>query len=266
MALDAHQHGEPDLTITTYPGLKDAVGNWLIRGTSDSAITDSFDDFLAMHESRMYYGAEAVPEIGLPAAEPLRIREMEFEDAAFGLTPDANVTDLDNVLVSELGEVLVSEDFVETDFVPGIVPQPAGFLELISARLNSPERQLIIVADGVADNYVAGDLDGVRLVSITGPYLRFLNTPGQGDTATLKYFGKLETPTEAGVVNWILTNAPNVYLHGCLLEAAIRTGDADSARLYHGMYCSAVRSLNQRRNRELAAASNMRLRVRGMTP
>lgn len=220
------------MAITTYASLGTAIAEWLIR-TGDTDIATRFDDFLALHEQRMYYGSEAVPGLGIPGCEPLRIREMETSSASFALA--------------------------------ATVAQPTGFLELIEATLNSPLRPLDIVTEGVIDSYRDQTASGPRLIAMSGTNFRVWPDPGSSYTATLRYFAKLTTPS-AQAANWILTNAPGVYLNGCLLEAAIYTGDPDAAKLYLGLYTSSVTALNQRRNRELAAASNVRMRIRGRTP
>lgn len=219
------------VVVNTYTGLQAAIALWLAR-EGDTTITDRFDDLIALHENRMYYGAAEVPGM-LPACEPLRIREMETVDATFALA--------------------------------ATVAQPSGFLDLIEAKINSEGYRLDVVAEGTLSNYAAGSLGGPAVIAISGTNFRVMDDPASAYTATLRYFAKLTTPS-AGVSNWILTNAPNVYLDGCLFEAAKMTGDAQSAGLYLSAYASNVRALNQRRNSELRHATNVRMRLRGRTP
>lgn len=219
------------VVVNTYNGLQEAIASWMARDGDDD-ITDRFDDLLALHEHRMYYGAAEVPGL-LPACEPLRIREMEVTDAAFALA--------------------------------ATVAQPDGFLELIEAKINSNDHRLDVVAQGNLDAYQAGAFGGPALIAISGTDFLIADDPGSSYTATLRYFKKLDTPS-AAADNWILTNAPNVYLDGCLFEASKMTGDAQGAGLYLAAYSSSVRALNQRRNSELRYATNVRMRLRGRTP
>lgn len=219
------------VVINTYTGLQAAIASWMAR-EGDTSITDRFDDLLSLHEHRMYYGAAEVPGL-LPACDPLRIREMETVNASFALA--------------------------------ATVAQPTGFLELIEAKINSESLRLDLVAEGTLSNYAAGSLGGPAVIAVSGTNFRVMDDPGSDYTATLRYFAKLTTPS-AGVSNWILTNAPNVYLHGCLYEAAVMTGDATAAGLYLATYAAHVRALNQKRNSELRFATNVRMRVRGRTP
>jgi len=217
--------------INTYSGLQTAVAEWLGR-SGDTDITGRFDDLLALHEQRMYYGAAEVPGI-LPAFPPLRIREMETTDSAFALS--------------------------ET------VAQPSGFLELISADLNSPYGPLRVEHEGVIAQYGEQAADQPLIIAVSGSNFRVWPDPGSSYTATLRYYAKLTTPT-ASVSNWILTNAPGLYLNGCLMQAALLTGGMEEAKVYGALYVAEVGGLNERRNRELASATNVRMRIRGRTP
>jgi hypothetical protein len=217
------------VNITAYTGLKAAVAAWMAR-TGDTLLDSRFDDLLALHEQRMYYGAAEVPGL-LPRFEPLRIREMETVDSAFSISAET-------------------------------VAQPTGFLELIEASLNSPEAPLRIEHEGVIASYGSQTLSNADIITVSGTNFRFKEASG---TATLRYFQKLTTPT-ASTANAILTTYPGVYLNGCLIEAAILTSDFESAAKYGAIYTSQVGGLNQRKNRELAGATNVRVRVRGRTP
>lgn len=218
------------MTIQTYATLKTAVSEWLDRA-GDATLAARFDDFLALHEQRMYYGKEAMPAFQLPECEALRIRPMETVNAAFAMGAS--------------------------------VAQPTGFLDLIEASLNSPVAPLQVVTESVIEAKGSSSDSQARLIAISGTNFRFW--PAVTGTATLRYFAKLDTPTGA-TVNWILTNAPGVYLNGCLAEAALYTGDYDSGRLFLSSYIADVAALNKRRQAELAKASNVAMRFRGWAP
>src|ERR1051325_2841236 len=122
--------------ITTYAGLKAGMLAWLAR-TGDSLLDGRFDDFLLNCERRMYYGF-AVDEPASPLrSDPLRIPEMETVDTAFALSR-------------------------------GTVAQPAGFLELISAKNNSPESPLQQVAQRTLDGYGSQSVGGTKLIAVSG--------------------------------------------------------------------------------------------------
>jgi hypothetical protein len=99
---------------------------------------------------------------------------------------------------------------------------------------------------------------------VSGTNFRFLDAPSSG-TATLRYYRKLATPA-GSTVNDILTNYPDVYLYGCLVEAAVFTqGEAEGQR-YLQLYNASVAGLNARTQRITgSAAPVIRLRT-GMLP
>jgi hypothetical protein len=217
--------------ITSYAGLKAGVLAWLAR-SGDTLLDSRFDDFLLNAERRLYYG-HATEDLGNPLrSDPLRIVEMETVDPAFALQ--------------------------ET------VAQPAGFVELISVLLNSPPRLLEIVSQRTLDAYGTASLGGVRKIAISGGSFRVKDDPA-GVTATLRYYQKLATPAGA-TVNAILTGYPDVYLFGCLIEAAIFTQDGLGAQRYLQLYNASVAGPNARTQRITASAAPViRLRA-GMLP
>jgi len=145
------------------------------------------------------------------------------------------------------------------------VAQPSGFLELISADLNSPYGPLRVEHEGVIAQYGEQAADQPLIIAVSGSNFRVWPDPGSSYTATIRYYAKLTTPT-ASVSNWILTNAPGLYLNGCLMQAALLTGGMEEAKVYGALYVAEVGGLNERRNRELASATNVRMRIRGRTP
>ncbi len=218
--------------ITTYAGLKAGMLAWLAR-TGDALLDGRFDDFLLNCERRIYYGfAVETPDHPLKS-DPLRIPEMETVDTAFALSS-------------------------------GTVAQPAGFLELISAATNSPQAPLEIVSQRTLDGYGAQSIGGTKLIAVSGTNFRLLEAPTTG-TATLRYYKKLATP-DGSTVNAILTTYPDVYLYGCLTEAAIFTQGEAEAQRYLQLYNASVAGLNARMQRITASAAPV-IRVRsGMTP
>ncbi|HEY9211813.1 MAG TPA: hypothetical protein VIQ29_03050 [Ancylobacter sp.] len=180
----------------------------------------------------MYYG-HATEEPGNPLrSDPLRIVEMEASDPAFVLQ--------------------------------ATVPQPPAFVELISVLLNSPEALLQIVSQRTLDTYGGQSLGRIAKIAVSGANFRVKDDPA-GATATLRYYQKLSTPTGA-TANAILTNYPDVYLFGCLIEAAIFTQDELATQRYLQLYNASVAGLNARTQRITASAAPViRLRA-GMLP
>ena len=155
--------------ITSYAGLKAGMLAWLAR-SGDTLLEGRFDDFLQGCERRMYYGHATEEPGDALRSDPLRILEME---------PSIRRS------------------------CSGRVAQPAGFVELISVLLNSPEALLEIVSQRTLDAYGAQSLGGTRQIAMSGTNFRFQDDAA-GATATLRYYRKLATPSGA-TANAILT-------------------------------------------------------------
>lgn len=224
--------------ITNYGGLTAAIAAWLQRD-GDTDIANRADDFIALCEQRMYYGSDEVPGV-LPPMEAIRIPEMYQANTSFSLVQNG--------------------------------PQPTGLLELVEAKLNQSAvglgAPLQIVEESILDSLDPNASGETHMIALSGNNFRMWPDPGTNAfTAVIRYYAALQTPSGANATNWILTNAPGVYLNGCLLEAALFTGDADSAKFYGALYMSAAGALNTRAmTRRLASGQNVRMTLRGYTP
>src|SRR5258707_13082454 len=121
--------------INTYGGLKAGVLAWLAR-SGDSLLDSRFDDFLLNCERRIYYGFAADDPANPLRSDPLRIVDMETADPAFALS--------------------------------AATPQPATFLQLILAQLNSPDAPLQVVAQRTNDGYASSTPPQPRLIAVRG--------------------------------------------------------------------------------------------------
>src|SRR5260370_42684521 len=121
---------------------------WLAR-SGDSLLDSRFDDFLLNCERRMYYGFAADDPANPLKADPLRIDLMETVDPAFALSS-------------------------------GTVPQPATFLELISAQLNSPNAPPEIVSQRTIAAYGTQNLGGTKLLAVRATNYLLPDAPTSG--------------------------------------------------------------------------------------
>jgi hypothetical protein len=250
------------VTINTYTGLLAGVLARLAR-QGDVILSAEFDNFLANTEQRMYYGY-ATEDMGNPLrSEPLRIVEMEVVNPSFAL--DGQPTS-DSARITQDEDIRVIESASDDDAdLTGTVAQPTDFLELISAYNNDDNMPMEIVAQRVIDSYGPQSLGRVGgLIAVSGENFRVFDPPGAGATATLRYYQKLATPT-AQEPNDILANYPNVYLYGCLMEAAVFMQDEVGALRYLQLYNASVSGLNSRTQR-ITASANPRMRVRAYMP
>lgn len=222
------------VTINTYTWLLSGVLARLAR-QGDVILTPEFDNFLANCEQRMYYGYATEDMANPLRSDPLRIVEME--------------TAVESAGVKEGDDALA---------------QPSDFLELISVYNTTLGMPMHIVAQRVIDGYGTLSVGGTKLIAVSGESFRILDAAPTDLKLAMRYYQKLTTPT-AAEANDILTKYPNVYLYGCLTEAAIFTQDEPSALRYLQLYNASVAGLNARTQR-ITASADPRLRVRAWMP
>lgn len=130
----------------------------------------------------------------------------------------------------------------------GVITQPARFIEVRSLKVDQY---------GVIDymepftyhehedwGYPAGyTLDGTKIL-----------VAGGGDSDyELAYWQAYAALSSNADTNWLLTNAPDVYLYGALMHGAIWMKDASAALGYKQMFDSAVEAENSRAKAQLFA-------------
>lgn len=144
------------------------------------------------------------------------------------------------------------------------VTLPTGWLEFETISINgTPDSLCQFVASEYLDAwYPDGSYAGKpAYYTVQGTTVVFGPFPDAAYTANVSYyaaFGALATST----TNWLLTNAPNVYLYACLREAAFFTKDAPGAAQWDGLYKQEVKNLQDAN--DMATHSGSALRVRAL--
>lgn len=145
-------------------------------------------------------------------------------------------------------------------------PLPSGFVGFRSFYLDLDPR-------GYLDYMTPLQLDQVWGASSTGQPEAFSVVsdslafgPRPDTTYYLKtlYYKKFAGLSASQATNWLLTNAPGVYLYGSLLESApFIGGDQDQKRLpmWHGLYLAACNGLQKQDSFDRFAAAGLQMRA-----
>jgi hypothetical protein len=217
------------MAISTYAELQAAIGKWLARDDLGASIPD----FIALAEQRLFYGAD---DASFPSP-PLRLGAMEATT--------------DPLLYATL---------------PGVatLPLPPGFLETRSVTLSTQPKAALDLASSRQVAGEAGSMGRPRLYAIDGDALRLGPTPDAAYGVELAYFRRFE-PLATTPSNWLLANAPGVYLYAALLEAQPFLMNDARLPVWAAMLGAATRALSEadRRGRWAGAA---RLRADAPTP
>jgi len=174
------------MALTTYAELQTAIANWLGR-PGDTVVTDNDDDWITLAEQRIYYGSG---EPGDPIHSPaVRCRLME---TAADIAIDAQEESL-----------------------------PAGWLGARRVYINTdPIKALQFMPPTDFWNRWLGSVSGEPdAFTIEGDSIFFGPTPDGAYTVKTRFWTKFSALS--GAVNALFTAAPNLWLYGSLIEAAI---------------------------------------------
>jgi hypothetical protein len=134
-----------------------------------------------------------------------------------------------------------------------VIALPAGFSVPLAVWLESvqPRQQLTAV---VPESLSVTTAPGMpHFWAIDGDNLAFERPADSAYPVTLRYSGNF-TLSDAAPTNAVLTNYPDLYLHGAQLAAALYTRNPDQATLCKQLFDEAVREMNQNESRVRAAA------------
>jgi hypothetical protein len=173
------------MSIVTYTDLQSAIGNWLAR----SDLSANIPDFITLAEARIFYGADD-PNFPSP---PLRIRAME------------QVTD--------------PTVYLTTAGTPTLA-LPSGFVEARAVSLNTkPVADLDFATQKQLNSAWLGTANGKpKVYTFQADSLRFGPTPDAAYGVVLAYYKRFD-PLATTPTNWLMANAPGIYLYAALLEA-----------------------------------------------
>lgn len=145
---------------------------------------------------------------------------------------------------------------------PGQVPLPSSFLGFrqIYVRGN-PKHPIDYVTPEQMDDVMVSSTTGTpEVYTIEGEYIRFAPVPDTTYIARSNYYKRFAAMSADADTNWLLTNAPAVYLYGALTEAALFIQDMEMAGTWHPHFSAAVQGLEwaNERDRWSGAALAMR--------
>lgn len=201
------------MPLTTYGDLCSAIRDW-----AWSEVTVAFikSDIFPRMQSKVFYG-DGDGRDGLVQIKPLRIRQME--DSAT-LTPSAS------------GLVTISSacgsgwlDFI--DLTPtAIGSQSLDYLAPFEFKKRTE------LSYGGAANFYTVEGDTLKL----GPY--------GSATLAARWHEKFTALSGDSDTDWVLTNAPQVYMDGCLMEICTYLQDERYAG-FRASFAAGINALNQ---------------------
>lgn len=198
------------MSLTTYGGLKSAVVDWSYTG-GGLTTTVVANDIFPQVQSMMYMGDGT-------DIDALRVQAM-IDSAT--ITPAS-------------GGIITISSQVSSTFL--------GFVELTPTQQGS-----------VSLNYVEPwqfRKQADTLLSTTGPQAIYTVEgdyvylgPAAVTTVKARWYEKFTALSADGDTDWVLTNAPQIYLNGCLMLACAYTQD-DREGMFRAKFAAAIKAAN----------------------
>ena len=126
-------------------------------------------------------------------------------------------------------------------------------LNLISRAAMSDKRASKEDATGTPTHYTHAD----------GQF-QLYPTPSATTNTELLYYAKTTALSSSNADNWLLLEAPDVYLYGALLHSAPYLGEDERIAVWAQMYSAAVQQLNNASDKSRYSGSGLKLKIRGL--
>lgn len=198
------------MALNTYGAIKTAAADWSYNGAGVTAALVG-TDFFPQVQSMMYMGHGA----DIPA---LRIRAMVDSDT---ITPAA-------------GGIITISSQVDAGWLEFIelVPTNTGAVSLNYVEPWEFRKQASMIQSTVAPQAIY-TIEGDKL------YL----APAAVQPIAAKWYQKFTALSADGDTDWIITNAPQVYLDGCLMLACAYAQDEREGQ-FRQKFAAGIRALN----------------------
>lgn len=143
---------------------------------------------------------------------------------------------------------------------------PSDFLETKSIKLNtSPVTALQFESIDSLDYlkataYIAAGKP--QYFGIVGGQIRVLPVPDSTYTAELIYYAKLTKLSNSVASNWLLSQAPDVYLYGALMQATPYLKDDARITIWASLYAKGLEELQVADDRGATSGGSVMMRAR----
>lgn len=113
------------------------------------------------------------------------------------------------------------DESVDTVAGTSTIALPSGYIQMRDIHLiANPLVQLQYVTPEIYNRIYAGSSSGKpQVYTIIANNIKFGPTPDVVYDVSMLYYKKFDALSDSSPTNWVITNAPDVYLYGALLEA-----------------------------------------------
>lgn len=145
---------------------------------------------------------------------------------------------------------------------------PTDWIETISLHVNGDGTSTLNLAsrEAIANRRAKTEDESgrPRLYAHADGSIELFPTPDKTYEIELLYYAKLDVLSSSNATNWLLDEAPDVYLYGALIHSAPYLQEDARAGTWASMYSAAVQKLNAASKAAQMSGTGLRLNVRGL--
>ena len=138
---------------------------------------------------------------------------------------------------------------------------PTGYLQMREIHLTtSPVASLAYITPEIMYRIRAGSTSGKpNAYTIVGDNILFGPTPDDAYTYSITYYKSFDALSDSTATNWLILNAPDLYLYGTLLQAEPFLMNDERVPLWERGMRQVINDLQQQDDRDRHSGSEMRV-------
>ncbi len=138
---------------------------------------------------------------------------------------------------------------------------PAYFIQMRNLQINtSPITPMQYVTPEIYDRLYGSTGTGTpQMYTIIADEIQLGPIPSSVQTIEMLFYKKFDSITAVSPTNWMITNAPDVYLYGCLLEAEPFIMNDPRTQLWATAFQQAISDIQEQDNKDRHSGSALRV-------
>ena len=138
---------------------------------------------------------------------------------------------------------------------------PTNFIQMRNLQINtSPITSLEYVTPEMYDRLYGGSDTGTpKAYTILADEIQLGPIPASVQTIEMLFYKRFDALTSSASTNWMITNAPDVYLYGCLLEAEPFIMNDPRVQLWATAFQQSIADIQDQDNKDRHSGSALRV-------
>jgi hypothetical protein len=138
---------------------------------------------------------------------------------------------------------------------------PARFVQMRNVQINtSPVTPMQYVTPEIFDRLYGGSSSGTpKFYTVIANELQLGPTPDSVQTIEMLFYETFQALSDANPTNWVITNAPDIYLYGSLMEAEPFIMNDARLPLWATGFQTAVGDIQEQDNKDRHSGSALRV-------